>query len=261
MFGSKYLLLELDRSESEFYHLPLFVPYLRKYKKRLKESGFEWNLCVKSMSQLVKELDVEEYKLYKLFAKKWDHYKNLSGKIKSRSWKESEKIIDKILSIDLLDPSAYLNLGYVMRKQRDFQKAEYAYKKGLELLKTNIPLLAGLARTYEESQKEDEAIYTWKRILDISSNNEEALEMLSKHKVFQKVSTQDPKTNKPSFKYIPDKKFEDLMKIEFKKNYNDIEALTELGLKLMKDSYTKLAIKVFERVYRLSKNKHLQGQA
>lgn len=257
MFGNKYLLLELDKAEADFYHLPVYVPYLKKYQKELKEFGFEWDLAVEAMQLLIEEMDVEEYKPYKLFIKKWDHYKFLSILIKEEKWQEAEKEIDKILSIDLLDPSAYLNLGFVFRQQEINEKAEQAYLKGLELLPNNVPFLAGLARTYEEWGKSGEAIYTWKRVLDLSEDNEEALNMLIKHKVYKEVKKRDPKTKKHMVKYVPDENFEKLMSKEFQKNHDDIEALTDLGLKLIQENYTKLAIKVFERVYQLSQ---LQGK-
>ena len=72
MFGSKYLLLELDRSEAEFYHLPVYVPYLKKHQTNLQEFGFEWELAVEAMRLLTEEMDADEYRLYKLFIKKWD---------------------------------------------------------------------------------------------------------------------------------------------------------------------------------------------
>lgn len=252
MFGNKYLLLELDKAEADFYHLPVYVPYLKKHQKELKEFGFEWDLAIEAMQDLIEEMDVEEYKPYKLFVRKWSHYKDLSIHIKEENWSEAEKEIDKILSIDLLDPSAYLNLGFVFRQQNVHEKAEQAYQKGLELLPKNIPFLAGLARTYEEWGKSGEAIYTWKKILDNSEENEEALNMLIKHKVYKEVKKRDPKTKKCTVKYVPDENFEKLMRKEFQKNHDDIQALTDLGLNLIQENYTKLAIKVFERVYQLS---------
>ena len=65
MFGNKFLLLELDPFEAEYYHLPQFVPYLQKEQKHLKKEGFSWDKAVDAMSALVKEEDCEEYKLYK----------------------------------------------------------------------------------------------------------------------------------------------------------------------------------------------------
>jgi tetratricopeptide (TPR) repeat protein len=258
MLGTKYLLLELEKFEADFYHLPVFVPYLKKDQDGLKTQGFDWELAVEAMRTLSSEKDYEEYKPYKLFVKKWEHYKLLSQSLKNEEWQEAEKIVNKILSIDLLDPSAYLNLGFVSRSQREFEKAEQAYTKGLELMPDAIPFLAGLARTYEELGKIDDAIYTWKRIVDLtkdtnSSEHEEAFDMLVKHRVYQKIQYRDQKTLRKTSKYVPDENFERLMRRTFQKNYHNIEALTELGLKLIQESYTKLAIKVFERVYQMSR--------
>jgi tetratricopeptide (TPR) repeat protein len=254
MLKSKFLLLELDKYEADFYHLPQFVPYLKKDQESLESEGFSWEKSIEAMKDLLDEHDFEEYKLYKQFIKKWDYYKALSNFIKEENWSEAEKTIDKILSIDLLDPSAYLNLGYISRVRRNLNKAEQSYLKGLELIANAVPFLTGLAKTYEELGKIDDAIYTWQQIVDLSEEGqrEDALDMLAKHKVYKRVEKRDPKTKRKSFKYEPDENFERLMRKKFQRNYDEITVLTDLGLKLIEESYTKLAIKVFERVYHLS---------
>ena len=47
------------------------------------------------------------------------------------------------------------------------------------------------------------------------------------------------------------------MRKEFQEYYNNIEGLTQLGVKLVHHQYTKLAVKVFDRVYQLSR---IQGR-
>lgn len=254
MLKSRFLLLELDKYEADFYHLPQFVPYLKQDQESLELEGFNWEKSIEAMKCLLKEHDFEEYKLYKQFVKKWDYYKILSKCIKEENWSEAEKTIDKILSIDLLDPSAYLNLGYISRIQKHLNKAEQSYLKGLELIDKGIPFLTGLAKTYEELGKIDDAIYVWQEIFDLSKDgqNEEAMEMLVKHKVYKKTEKRDPKTKKKFFNFEPDENFERLMRKRFQRNYNNLIVLTDLGLKLIEESFTKLAIKVFERVYHLS---------
>jgi len=256
MLGDRYLLLEIDKAEAEFYHLPGYVPYPKTQQGPLNDIGFDWDLSVEAMRKLVAEMDIEEYKPYKLFVKKWDHYKILSQSIKEERWRDAEKIVNKILSIDLLDPSAYLNLGFIFRQQAQYDKAEHSYLKGLELIPDSLPFMAGLAKTYEKLGKIDDAIYLWKQIWDKSAGDhqesEEAIAMLVKHKVYQRIEKRDPATKRKSIKYIAGENFEKLMRKEFQKKYNDIEALTELGLKLINENYTKLSIKVFERVYQLS---------
>lgn len=256
MLGDKYLLLEIDQAEADFYHLPSFVPYLKVQQGQLNETGFDWELSVQAMRSLIEEMDIDEYKPYKLFVKKWDHYKVLSSMIKEERWQEAERVIERILSVDLLDPSAYLNLGYISRHQGRYNKAEQSYMKGLELLPDSLPFLAGLARVYEKLGKIDDAIYSWKRIWDLAADDqhesEEAINMLVKHQVFHKFEKRDPKTKRKNVTYSPGPNYEKLMRKEFQNNYNDIESLTELGLKLIKEKYSKLAIKVFERVYQLS---------
>jgi len=267
MLGDKYLLLEIDKSEAEFYHLPNFVPYVKDSQEELNESGFDWEIAVRAMRKLISEMDIDEYKPYKLFIRKWDHYKTLSHEIREENWNQAEKIIDKILSIDLLDPSAYLNLGFVFRNKGEFNKAEQAYLKGLELVGESIPFLAGLARTYEELGKIDDAIYAWKQIWDMDpdpeNGNEEAIKMLVKHMVYREEEYRDAKFKRKAKRYIPGDNFERLMRKEFQKNYNSIESLTSLGLQLIEAKYGKLAVKVFERVYQLSQletqKQELQG--
>lgn len=256
MLSGKYLLLELDPVEADFYHLPEVVPYFRDEQKNLDEKGFDWEVAVSAMRALVSEADFDEYKPYKLFIKKWDHYKTLSQFIKSKKWHEAEKIIDKILSIDLLDPSAYLNLGFVFRSRGEFSKAKQVYLKGMELIPSNIPFLAGLARTYEELKQDNEAIYYWKQILDLENDNEEALNMLIKHRVYKRIEKRDPSTKRKTFKTVIDENFGILMEKTFEKNYDNLEVLTDLGLTLIQESQTKLAVNVFERVYQLSKEQN-----
>ncbi len=256
MLGDRYLLLEIDKAEADFYHLPNYVPYPKTQQGALNDIGFDWDLSVEAMKLLVSEMDIDEYKLYKLFIKKWDYYKVLSQSIKDERWRDAEKTVDKILSIDLLDPSAYLNLGFIFRNLNQYDKAEHSYLKGLELMPDSLPFMAGLAKTYEKLGKIDDAIYLWKRIWDRSSGDhqesEEAISMLVKHKVFERIEKRDQASKRKSIKYIPGENFEKLMRKEFQKNYNDIEALADLGLKLINENFTKLSIKVFERVYQLS---------
>ncbi len=256
MLGDRYLLLEIDKAEAEFYHLPNYVPYPKGQQGTLNEIGFDWELSVDAMRKLVTEMDIEEYKPYKLFIKKWDYYKALSQAIKEERWKDAEKTVDKILSVDLLDPSAYLNLGFIFRHQGQHDKAEHSYLKGLELMPDSLPFMAGLAKTYEKLGKIDDAIYLWKRTWDKSSGDhqesEEAIAMLVKYKVYDRIEKRDPATKRKSMRYVPGENYEKLMRKEFQKNYNDIEALADLGLKLINENYTKLSIKVFERVYQLS---------
>lgn len=254
MFDSNYLLLELDKAESDFYHLPRYVPYLKKNQSNLNEFGFEWELSVEAMRSLVDEMDADEYKPYRLFIKKWDFYKELAIQIRDEAWQEAEKTIDKILSIDLLDPSAYLNLGFIFRKVKEYQKAEQAYIKGLELLANNVPFLAGIARTYDEWGKEGAAVYAWKRVLEYSDDHEEALESLCKYNVYRKLQKINSKTQEPFIEYIPAEMFETLMEAEFDQCKDNLEALTKLGLRLMKESCPKLAMRVFARVYELSQD-------
>lgn len=254
MFGNKYLLLELDKFEAELYHLPDLVPYHSADQKKLDKDGFDWDLAVKAMKTLIKEDDCDEYKPYKLFVRKWGLYDELNKHILNKEFKEAEKVIDKILSIDLLDPSAYLNLGLVFRSQKEYYKSEQAYLKGLDLVVFRTPFLIGLARTYEELGKFEDVIYTWNQVAN-ESHNEEALEKLIEYKVYRN-SIEDLKkqkiTEQASLNLEPGINFETLMRKEFQKSYNDIEALTKLGTRLVHHKLTELAVKVLERVYQLS---------
>ncbi len=254
MFGSKYLLLELDKHEAELYHLPDLVPYLSSDQKKLNKEGFNWELSVKAMKSLVKEEDCDEYKLYKLFVRKWGLYSELTSAINEQRLTEAEKTIDKILSIDLLDPSAYLNLGYVFRLQKEYYRSEQAYLKGLDIVVYRTPFLSGLAKTYEELGKFDDAIYTWNRVAE-ESDDSEAISKLIDHKVYcgDMESIKQQKINEQArLNLEPGINFETLMRKEFQKSYNDVEALTKLGTRLVHHKLTELAVKVFERVYQLS---------
>jgi tetratricopeptide (TPR) repeat protein len=254
VFGNKYLLLELNKLEAELYHLPDLVPYHSADQKKLTKDGFDWNLAVKAMKTLIKEDDCDEYKLYKLFVRKWDLYEELTKLINNENFKEAEKIVDKILSIDLLDPSAYLNLGLIFRSQKEYYKSEQAYLKGLDLVIYRTPFLTGLAKTYEALGKFEDAIYTWNQVAN-ESHNHEALEKLIEHKVYL-GSIEDLKkqkiTQQESLNLEPGINFETLMRKEFQKSYNDVEALTKLGTRLVHHKLTELAVRVFERVYQLS---------
>ena len=254
VFGNKYLLLELNKLEAELYHLPDLVPYHSSDQKKLNKDGFSWDLAVQAMKSLIKEDDCDEYKLYKLFVRKWGLYDELNQHIQGKRFKEAEKVIDKILSIDLLDPSAYLNLGLVFRSQKEYYKSEQAYLKGLDLVIYRTPFLTGLAKTYEELGKFEDAVYTWNRAAEESDSNE-ALEKLIEHKVYQ-GSISELKQSKINeqvkINLEPGINFETLMRKEFQKSYNDVEALTKLGTRLVHHKLTELAVKVFERVYQLS---------
>lgn len=247
----------MDKNEADFYHLPAYVPYLKKYQKNLKEFGFDWDLAVHAMQCLIEEMDAEEYKPYKLFIRKWSFYKELSKQIKEENWLEAEKIIDKILSIDLLDPSAYLNLGFIFRRMEKYEKAEQAYKKGQELMPESAPFMAGLARTYDECGKREQAIDAWQALIskiDNESELAEAYQMLEQYNVFRKVEKEDPRTKAKKIDYVPAAKYDDMMHKEFLACGDDIDALTKLGLKLTKSGQTKVAMKVFAKVYELSKS-------
>lgn len=191
--------MELDPFEAELYHLPEFVPYFDKDQKKFDSNGFDWELSLKAMRTLVSEEDCPEYKLYKLFIRKWSLYQKLTEATNEEKWSEAEKTIERILAIDLLDPSAYLNLGLVSRSQGNFKKSIQSFNKGLELVKYQTPFLAGLARTYEEVGNFEDAIYHWNQIIEISNKNleetlaseilesayREALQKLLEKKVFK----------------------------------------------------------------------------
>lgn len=161
MFKKKYLLLELDSFEAEFYHLPEFVPYFEKDQKKLESEGFSWQLALKAMKNLLKDEPCDEYKAYKLYIRKWDHYQRLTVAIDTQNWLDATKIIDKILAIDLLDPSAYYNKAYVFREMGELKSSEQSYFKGLELVEFKSPFYSGLAKTYEALGKTEDALYYW----------------------------------------------------------------------------------------------------
>lgn len=298
MFKKKYLLLELDPFEAEFYHLPEFVPYFEKDQKSFDREGFDWDLALKAMRNLVNEEDCSEYKLYKLFTRKWSLYQKLTESTKNENWTEAENTIERILAIDLLDPSAYLNLGLIARSQGDFQKSIQSFHKGLELVKYKSPFLAGLAKTFEALGNFEDAIYYWNEIIEESNkdleetlNNEilvtaykEAVTKLIEKQVYKfKISpeTQNSsiefarssktsqaiyemenipklftKDSKLSQELEPDYYYETLMRKIFQKHFNDKEALTKLGVKLVHHKLTKLAVRVLERVYQLSESEN-----
>lgn len=257
VFGNKYLLLELDAFEAEFYHLPKIVPYLAKNQKNLNKDGFSWDDSIEAMKRLIKDEDCEEYKPYKLFMRKWPLYGKLNLASKEKRFEDARKVIDKILSIDLLDPSAYLNLGFCFRSEKQFHKAEQAYKKGLELVDNKTPFLTGLAKTYEELGKFEEAIYLWNQIHK-AEKSPESLKRLVELKIYD-TNIPIEELKKLKIKEIDDLdlslglNFERLMLKEFQKSYNDVDALNKLGVKLVHHKFSKLALKVFDRVYALSK--------
>lgn len=257
MFGNKYLLLELDAFEAEFYHLPKIVPYLAKKQKKLNQDGFDWDDCVEAMRELIKEEDCEEYKAYKLFARKWPLYSKLNKATQEKRFQDARKIIDKILSIDLLDPSAYLNLGFCFRSEREFHRAEQTYKKGMELVDHQVPFLTGLAKTYEDLGKFEEAIYLWNKIFK-TNKSKESLKKLIDLKIYtSELSIEELKQSKieeiDELDLSPGINFERLMLKEFQKSFNNMDALTKLGVKLVHHKFSKLALKVFDRVYQLSR--------
>lgn len=257
VFGNKYLLLELDAFEAEFYHLPEIVPYLAQNQKKLNKDGFDWDDCVEAMKQLIKDEDCDEYKPYKLFSRKWPLYAELNKATQEKHFQEARKFIDKILSIDLLDPSAYLNLGFCFRSEKQFHKAEQAYRKGLELVTNKTPFLTGLAKTYEDLGKFEEAIYLWNQILK-ENKNQDAFKRLIELKVYDtELSPEEIKKIKikeiEEIDLSPGINFERLMLKEFQKSFNDMDALTKLGVKLVYHKFSKLALKVFKRVYELSR--------
>ena len=200
MFKKKYLLLELEKFEAEFYNLPDFVPYFENDQKKLEKEGFNWDLSVEAMKTLIEEDYCDEYKPYKSFIRKWDYYKRLTENINDENWHEAQKIANQILSIDLLDPSVYHNLGLIARMQGDTVKSEQAYKKGLELVEHKTPFWAGLAKTYEAINNFEDAMYYWFEVFEASYDNEEinniellnnifgeSVDALLRLKVFDKV--------------------------------------------------------------------------
>lgn len=206
VFKTKYLLLELEPFEAEFYHLPDFVPYFEKDQKKLEKEGFNWQASVDAMKSLIEEDYSDEYKPYKSFIRKWDFYQKLTENIKNKNWQDAQKNANQILAIDLLDPSVYFNLGIIARNQGEMVKSEQAYRKGLELVEHKSPFLAGLAKTYEEVNNFDDAMYYWFEVFELSYRNEdlqnvqilmdifyESIEALLRLKVFDKtMANKDP---------------------------------------------------------------------
>jgi len=214
MFKKRYILLDLNLFEAEFYHLPTFVPYFEKDQKRLDQEGFSWELSLVAMRSLVKEDNCDEYKLYKLYVRKWEFYQRLTNAIALENWADAEKIIDKILSIDLLDPSAYYNKAFLLRQTNEYKKSEQAYLKGLELVSIKALFRSGLAKTYEAVGKIEAAIYLWyevlneieeKNLLEDNANHifqavhKEAIDRLIEFKVYRYADNTAPGANPKSF--------------------------------------------------------------
>ncbi len=291
VFKKKYLILELDAFEAEFYHLPQFVPYFEKDQKKLDTHGFDWNSCVEAMKYLLEEDSCDEYRLYKLFVKKWDYYKKLTSYIDSKNYTEAQKIVNQILSVDILDPSVYLNLGNIYFCQSQFLKAQQAYLKGLEIVDFKTPFLAGLAKTYEAIGHYDDAMFYWfevfnwslahKEIEELDLLNqvfEDSISSLLRLKVFDKlvedseqVAQQDPLVIPDAIprslvkldqdygaEFVPGHNFLRMMRRSFTMNYNQQQKLNSLGVKLVHHKFTDFAVKVFERVYELSHFKQNQ---
>jgi tetratricopeptide (TPR) repeat protein len=268
VFKKKYLLLELDPFEAEFYHLPEFVPYFEKDQKKFDQDGFDWDLSLKAMRTLVSEEDCAEYKLYKLFIRKWGLYQKLTEATQAEAWNDCEKTIEKILAIDLLDPSAYLNLGMISRAQGKVQKARQSFLKGLEIVKYKTPFLTELAKTYEVIGNFEDAIYHWNQVIEISKKNleetlgndilnnayKEAMTKLIEKKIFKLKETKSSNQD-----LEPDLYHENLMRKIFQKHFNDKEILTKLGVNLVHHKLNKLAVKVLERVYQLTESEANQN--
>jgi tetratricopeptide (TPR) repeat protein len=291
VFKKKYLLLELDPFEAEFYHLPELVPYFEHEQKKLEQLGFNWDITVDAMRALVKEENCEEYKLFKLFIRKWEHYQRLTQSLEKQDYKDAQKAIDKILAIDLLDPSAYFNLAYVFRMQGEYLRSEQAYHKGLELVTYKAPFYLGLAKNYEAIGKFEDAIYFWNEayLQDQDTNSAEstnsilisayqdALEKLIDYRVFKTTATtinpksviefaKSSKNSRAIYEqelpheidsessetgFEPDINFEKLMRKVFEKNFNNLDRLNKLGIELVHHKLTSFAVRVFERVYQL----------
>lgn len=302
MFTKNFLLLELDAFEAEFYHLPPYVPYFQSEQKNLEKNGFSWDSCIKAIKSLLEQDTSPEYKQYKLFVKKWPLYQQLTTSLDAQKWHEAEKFASKILSIDLLDPCAYYNLGYIFRNLGNPYQAEISYRKGMELVTIKIPFLAGLAKTYQEINKLDDAMYYWHEVYQqshdelekipiIASTVSEAEGALINLKVFRSnskianksfigfVNSSDTNTaiyeqetidlvsdlqNPLSDKVLePDENYIRLVQRSFHLNFNEREKLNDIGVKLVhygrqqevtkSSEMTELAVKIFERVYELSK--------
>lgn len=245
MFKKKYLLLELDSFDAEYYNLPKVVPYFEQDQKNLSKEGFDWDKTVKAMELLIKQEDCDEYKLYKLFIQKWSLYDQLSKAIEAQDWTNAETTVNKLLEIDPCDPSAHLNLGLIYRSKQDFYRAEQTYLKGLELVSQQTPFLTGLAKTYKELGKFEEEIYYWHLITEQKRGDKKEAEGKLIHYEVYKLNTNN--------EMIPNKNFIRLAHKIFQKAYNNTDALTKLGVKLVHYHLTSFAVKVFERVYQLSK--------
>lgn len=245
MFKKKYLLLELDAFDAEFYNLPNLVPYFEKDQKNLSKEGFDWQKTIKAMEMLVKDEDCDEYKPYKLFIKKWSYYEKLTEQIAEKQWQSAIETINQILLIDPNDPSAYLNLGLSYRSKKDYYQAQQAYLKGLELVNQQVPFLIGLAKTYKELGKFEEEIYYWHLITEQKyGDKQEAESKLIGYDIYKFNSHNE---------LVPSNNFLRLAHKVFQKSYNNNDALTRLGVKLVHFHLTSFAVKVFERVYQLSK--------
>ncbi len=236
MFGKKYLLLEIDKSEAEFYHLPAIVPYPSKEQRNLDRDGFSWELSIKAMQDLLKSDSSEEYKPYRLFVQKWKLYAGLDLALKSSNWLEAESIIQNIFTIDLLDPSAHLNLGFVYQAQKMYAEAIHTYTKGSELVENRSPFILALASCYEEIGNEDEAFYLWDQIKNISTI---AMQKLIEYRVY-KINSDSADIN-----------YTRLAEKTFQKFFNNSEKLIELGINLSHYSKQELSQEVLNRVHQL----------
>jgi hypothetical protein len=131
------------------------------------------------------------------------------------------------------------------RSQQLYYQAEQAYLKGLELVSHQIPFLIGLARTYKELGKFEEEIYYWHLITEQKNGDKKEAET-------KLISYDIYKFNNHN-ELVPSKNFLRLAYKIFQKSYNNNDALTRLGVRLVHFHLTTFAVKVFERVYQLSK--------
>lgn len=90
----------------------------------------------------------------------------------------AEKMSDLEAVSSQLPPEGNYLLGELALAKENYSQAVIAYQKELNLNQNFIPAYIGLAKAYEKSNNKEEAIRTWKKVIQLDPNNKEAKESL-----------------------------------------------------------------------------------
>jgi tetratricopeptide (TPR) repeat protein len=95
--------------------------------------------------------------------------------LRNYDWKDPFKFYEKSLKWGFEDPKFYYNLGVIYYQKKDYEKSLDLFLKSIDLFKDKKLPYLGIASCYANMGKYEEAVYYYKKVLEIEPDNPFAL--------------------------------------------------------------------------------------